>query len=868
MRSGAFSLSGDIEVDIKQVVNDIDRISKEIDKSGKDLKEYEEDWKKVEDTVKGVSDEMAKDTKKGTEESKSAMDKLKDAPDEVKDGFEGLKNAMLAAFAAVGTFLAASVKGATDYKQALNQVQASTGSTAEETEALGQVMQGVYKNNYGEDWQDVGNAIAEVNKQLWLTGDELQSVTEKAFGIRDTFGAEVPESVRAAKTLMKQFGVTGDEAMNLITQGYQSNLDFSGEFLDSINEYSVHFAQIGLDAEDMFNVFLDGSAGGAFNLDKIGDAVKELGIRTQDMSDTTRDAYKSLGLDIKSTEKAFAEGGEAGKEAFYKIIEGLAGINDPLERNRVGVELFGTMWEDLGEDTIFELAEMSDGFNRTVESADQLNQVKYDDFGSAMQGIGRTLQTDLLVPMGEKLLPKLNEFADWLQNEGIPMITGFVDGIVDNLNIIIPIVSTIVGAFMTFKTIEMILNAVTMAQWLWNAAMAANPVVLITLAVAALIGILVALVMNWDWVKEKASELWESLKTWFSEGWEYVKTKTSEAIDAIINWFVSLPERLSEAMALFSEWLMLKWEKIKLYLTTKVSEIINAVVTFFSELPYKIGYALGYVIAAITTWGINMYNWVITNIPIIINNIITWFASLPGRIWSWLVNVINRIIAWGTQMYYQAITWMSNFINACITWISQLPGNIWNWLLQALAKVKAWGIQLVAKGVEAAKEFGQSIVDYVKELPGKFLQLGKDIVKGVVNGIKGAKDWALGQVSNFFSGIVDGAKDFLGIHSPSRVMRDEVGKFMAQGIGVGFEDEEKDINLRVQKSLASTVDFAKDSIDSSRSSSYSTDRLGQVVDLLTKILNKDGNVYLDGRELATGISPYGNDIFSYGNRYL
>ena len=124
----------------------------------------------------------------------------------------------------------------------------------------------------------------------WAILDQasLQNITESAFTLRDTFGYDINESVRAANTMMTQFGIEGDKAMGLIATGAQNGLDFSGELLDSISEYSVQFAKVGLDADDMFKIMEKGAETGAFNLDKVGDAIKEMSIRVIDGSATTQ----------------------------------------------------------------------------------------------------------------------------------------------------------------------------------------------------------------------------------------------------------------------------------------------------------------------------------------------------------------------------------------------------------------------------------------------------------------------------------------------------------------------------------------------------------------------------------------------------
>ena len=255
----------------------------------------------------------------------------------------GIAAAAVTAAVAIGGM---AVNTTQELNKATDSFVASTGVATEKTEQYEQVLGNIYKNNYGEDFQDIADSMAQVKTQLGEINDtELQNVTEDALALRDTFGFEVNESVRAAKMLMDQFGISSSEAYNLIAQGAQQGLDKNGDLLDSINEYSVHFKQNGLDAEEMFNVFKAGADSGAFSIDKIGDAIKEMGIRMKDGS--ADEALKSMNLNARELEAAFAEGGDKGTKAFLQIADGLANIKDPLEQNKVGVALFGTMWEDL-----------------------------------------------------------------------------------------------------------------------------------------------------------------------------------------------------------------------------------------------------------------------------------------------------------------------------------------------------------------------------------------------------------------------------------------------------------------------------------------------------------------------------------------
>ena len=310
----------------------------------------------------------------------------------------------------------AAVSAATDIDSAMNQLQASTGITAEQTERYRGVLEDIYKNGYGDSFGDISDTLSQIRQQIGPVVDSwdpsaLQNFTESAIALRDTFGYDVTESIRAANTMMDQFGIDGEQAMNLIASGVQNGLDYSGELLDSINEYSVQFQKMGLDAEDMFAIFQKGAESGAFNLDKVGDAVKEMSIRVVDGSDTTRQGFELLGLDADEMAAKFAAGGDSAKEAFNQTIDALAGLEDPLAQNTAGVDLFGTMWEDLGPEAVTALSDIEDSAYETSDAMDGIKEVKYDDLSSQFEALKRNVEM-LLVPLGEQLIPILSEIME------------------------------------------------------------------------------------------------------------------------------------------------------------------------------------------------------------------------------------------------------------------------------------------------------------------------------------------------------------------------------------------------------------------------------------------------------------------------
>ncbi len=537
-----------------------------------------------------------KNTDKKAKESKTALNDVKEAGKKI--GGAVIKGATVAGGALAGLGIKGT-KSADDLKDAVNQLQSSTGLAGDEADGLKDSMIAIYNQNLGEDFNDIADAMGEVYRQTGLTGEGLEDATSNAIVLRDTFGYDVSESMRAVEALMEQFGYTSDEAFNLIAQGAQGGLDKNGDMLDSINEYSVHFEQLGLDGEDMFDALKGGAENGAFSIDKVGDAFKEFGIRVKDESKGTTEAFETLGLDADTMTSKFAKGGEDAQEAYGEVTQALFNMKDPVEQNTAGVALFGTMWEDLGTEALGASTLLTDNFSASKSTMEDLNSIKYDSLGEAIGGIGRQFETGVLIPIGEKVLPKLNEFATYIE-ENMPQIREKIEDafnkagdaiqwVKDNLNWLIPVISTALGIFVGFKVLatvntlmlafKAVQTAVTTAGGLMNAVLALNPFTLIAIAIGVLIGVGVALYMNWDKVKEKAQALWAKL----SEIWTNIKNKTSEIFnnvkETISNKITEAKNKVSEVVTNIKNTIRDKLTEAK----NKVSEIFNNIKTAISN---------------------------------------------------------------------------------------------------------------------------------------------------------------------------------------------------------------------------------------------------------------------------------------------
>ena len=330
---------------------------------------------------------------------------------------------------------------------------------------------------------------------------------------------------------------------------------------------------------------------------------------------------------------------------------------------------------------------------------------------------------------------------------------------------------------------------------------------------------------------EKIGEFINSVVTWF----EQLPQKAGEAVNAVRTWFEQLPGQiynfLTQIISNIAEW----GANMLQTASQGASNVITTVVNFFNQLPYEIGHALGYVIGKMIEFGLNAINWVTTEVPKIIDNIVTFFSELPGKLWTWLGNTVN--------------------------------------------KVASWGANLRSKGAEAAGNLVGAVVSGVGSLPSRMLEVGKNIVHGVWNGICNAAGWFKSQVRSFFSGIVDGVKDALGIHSPSRVFADEVGKWIPPGIGEGVSDQmpklEKQTESEMQElakkmQTAVNVETGKITLDKNVEQTYKVDQEnGQSFDDRKTEVVIEGETHvhvdLDGKEIAEVTTPYIDE--NLGKRY-
>lgn len=639
---------------------------REVIKAENDLQKQKEALDKVKksadntDTALSDASKEAENLgKKDMSETKKELDDVKQSASDLKDVF---KDTIAEASAIGGTLVAGAataIGSANDNVKATNNLQALTGLSSDEVKEYKELIESVYKNNFGEDQENVAEAIALIKQNLNdLDDTKLQDVVENLFTLEDTFGFDYTETLRAAKMLTDQFGISADEAFNLIVQGAQNGLNKNGDLLDSINEYSVHYKQQGYSAEEFFNSLANGTAAGTFSVDKLGDAMKEFGIRVKDTSTSTQEGFSLLGYGVKASEEEiqkakdeiakleqnlsyakaeqagfnektseltkqknadkiaeyssaletaktklqnlesagngtkgtiddlqakFAAGGESARQATDEVLQALFDMDDQVAQNQAGVDLFGTMWEDLGIDGVKALMDVKGSADKTKTSMQDIKDIKYSDIESDWESLGRTIKTDIISPIGKDLYPTAKKAISWT-SEHLDDLEIIIEGLAKQVAIVWgakkarELTTGITNLIGTYKTLTTATNIATTAQEGLNTAQALNVIGVITTLVIGLISA-VQTYNELEWSNSEAGKFCAEL----DEAKEKLEETTQGITDTLKNTLDSINNLYTDNTLIDDYQAKLDELLGKATLTPEEQSQLQTIVTYFKD---------------------------------------------------------------------------------------------------------------------------------------------------------------------------------------------------------------------------------------------------------------------------------------------
>lgn len=281
--------------------------------------------------------------------------------------------------------------------------------------------------------------------------------------------------------------------------------------------------------------------------------------------------------------------------------------------------------------------------------------------------------------------------------------------------------------------------------------------------------------------------------------------------NTIQTMIVGLQESLPKIMESVSQII----QTIVKVITDNLPSILQMGITILVELANGIAKSLPTLIPQMVDAVITMVDTLLDNIDLIIDAGIQLLIGLTDGLIEALPQLIDRIPQIIDKLVQAIVNNLPKIIEAGITLIIKLAEGLIQAIPQLISKIPQIILSLI-NGIVSyygkLSELGKNLLGKVKDgivsgITG-MLDVGKNMVQGLWNGINNAKYWILDKIKGFGKSILNGVKGVFGIHSPSRVFRDEIGVNMAKGIGIGFQQEMVNVNDTIQRALPTDLDLS------------------------------------------------------------
>ncbi|MFJ9113025.1 phage tail tape measure protein [Streptomyces sp. NPDC102283] len=484
---------------------------------------------------------------------------------------DGFGTTFKGALAAIGVAAVAEQIGA-QFSDAFNQaveqghttkvLKAQLGSSGATAQRQGEAVGKLFAAGVTDTFEEGAEAIREVVRGGLVKPDatlkQLDAIGTRMVDVAKVFGTDMNLQGQAVAAMLKnKVAPDAKSALDLITVGFQNLGPNAEDLLETFQEYSVQLRKLGLDGKTSLGLFSQGLKGGARDTDIIADAFKEFSIRAVDMSTTSQDAYKSIGLNAEKMSLQIAGGGKGATAGLQTVLDKLREIDDPVKREAAAVGLFGTQAEDLGA-ALFALdpGKARGAFDSVDGAAAKLGKTLRSGPSHEITVFTRALKQGLVDFIGGQVLPILGRWGSVLNRDVLPplqvvggvlsamflptlrILGGAISGTINWLREwgvwLIPLGIAILGVTIAMNTQAIAIGLVTAvfsvyraailvgtavtngfaaAQAFLTAVMSANPIILVITAIVALGAALVIAYKRSETFRGIVQAVWSGIQT-------------------------------------------------------------------------------------------------------------------------------------------------------------------------------------------------------------------------------------------------------------------------------------------------------------------------------------------------------------------
>jgi len=623
-----------------------------------------------------------------------------------------LKAGVAGAALALGAVALNAFMTGMDNEKSADKVAASLGLSDADAAKLGGIAGDVYADAYGESLAEVQEVVGE----LFSAGVEdvdLSNLTGQVLDIATAFDQDFGEVISTAQTMVNN-GLVPDmaSAFDTITEGFQTTgRKGREELLPTLNEYAATFTSLGIEGPTAIGLIDAAIDAGAFNVDKVGDALKEFGIRLMDGSDGTRDALQAVGLDAEAVTTAIAAGGPAAQAATSQVIQALSNMSDPLAQEAAGVALFGTTWEDLGPAVISALDPAKVAIGDLSQATEEMGNTLNDNLATDIEGFKRKAMQGLADSITNVAMPAIRSLVDAFKDDGLA-------GIMDKLS----------------EAIQSGLNATV--AWLKADGLAMlGGFFFKTLPVELGKAFIALNKLNFEVGKILVGALWDGIKAgWSDVLLPFLKSLLGLAAEAIGNTFTGIyGVGVSMVQSL--------WDGIKDHWKTALVGI--------ALMPLAVPIAIGLMARLLWDKGVAMIEGMMGGIGARWAAGLAWLTGVPSHVLTSIGAVGSLLTAKGTEIVSGLIAGLTSKWADAGMWLSLVPGKVLTGIGSVITLLTVKGSEIVSGLLSGLLGGWVSVSAFATGLPGAIVtamgdvanalfQKGKDIIAGLVRGIRSA----------------------------------------------------------------------------------------------------------------------------------
>ncbi len=810
-------------------------ISTSIDTTGidKGTKEIENKSKKAGKSVEEIGDNAEKEVGK---KSESASNKASNALSNIaKKGAKIAVTGITAVSGAIGVLAKSAVDQYATYEQ----------------------MTGGVETLFKDSASIVENYAAGAFKSAGLSANEyMETITGFSASLLQGLGGDTEKAARIGNMAVTDMSDNANKmgtAMEDIQNAYQGFAKQNYTMLDNLK------LGYGGTKEEMQRLLQDAEklTGVHYDMSKFSDIIEAIHAIQQNM-DITGTTAKEAATTIEGSLNMT-------KAAWKNLLTSMANDNDDV-------------FEESINDLVYSVGAFSENVLPRVEIA--------------INGIGKMVDS-LLPPIVEKLPDIVTSIVPQLLNAGVNLVLSLVNGIVTalpqlaeaGLNLITTLTTNISNSLPNL--FESVVNGLTDLIKIF---MDAQPQLIqgIGSILQGLIGGVTkgieTLFENLpELLQERVEELEDEIPTLLQVG--------SDLILSLINSITSLIPQIGnivpQIIDILVTFLSENLPQIAMQGVQIILELINGInqclPELLEQLPTIIQSILTALINAMPTLinaGIQIITTLIGGLIQAIPQLISYIPQIVQTILSLLIVNLPLIISGGIQIITSLVTGLINALPQLISYIPTIVETIVQILVENLPMILSAGVQLLVALINGLAQALPDLIAYLPKVIGAiwnafwnvdWLELGWNILIGIGKGIVGAVKDVIDMAVSACSSIKDSITGFFDIHSPSRVMRDLVGKNIIKGIGVGVELETPNLQGQIQGNLEGLVGAMQASVRGEIASTTA----GIVANNTTNITNNNvtntengynipntdrgttvNKYYVDGREFMEALAPY------------